>query len=191
MQPAQPFGRRGVVAAPQPRFVHRQAASPQPVPQPAQQRPEPTLASLGLERLGATASSSTDRGVLWMLFSVQGRLSQGNYRLVRVVVNVCAIAIFWSLAQLAQQQRGHGDLGVLAFILLAELTMLPLWIWTTVAMQIKRWHDRDKSGIWMLVGFIPMIGPLWILIELAFLPGTQGPNRFGPSPNGDTAAVFE
>lgn len=185
MQPAQPFGRRGVAAATAPQFAPRQAAAPLPA-----QRPEPTLASLGLERFGA-AASPPDRGVLWLLFSVQGRLAQGNYRLVRFGVNIFAIILFWSLARMAQQPHGRADLGMLIFILLAELAALPLWIWTTVAMQIKRWHDRDKSGIWMLVGFIPIIGPLWTFVELLFLPGTNGPNRFGPSPNGDTAAVFE
>ncbi|MGA0599948.1 DUF805 domain-containing protein [Caulobacter sp. KR2-114] len=185
MQPAQPFGRRGVVAASQPRFVHRQAAAPQPA-----QRPEPSLASLGLERLGSAAAPA-DHRVLWMLFSVQGRLAQGSYRLVRFGLNAFAIILFWSLARWAMEQRSHADLGVLLFILLAELTAIPLWIWTTIAMQVKRWHDRDKSGVWMFIGFIPFVGPLWTFVELMFLPGTPGPNRFGPAPGGDTAAVFD
>lgn len=46
----------------------------------------------------------------------------------------------------------------------------------------KRWHDRDCSGWWQLVMLIPLIGSLWNLIVLGFLPGTPGPNRFGPDP---------
>jgi uncharacterized membrane protein YhaH (DUF805 family) len=45
---------------------------------------------------------------------------------------------------------------------------------------IKRFHDRDKTGWWVLIGLIPLIGPLWLLIELGFLKGTDGANRFGP-----------
>jgi uncharacterized membrane protein YhaH (DUF805 family) len=59
-------------------------------------------------------------------------------------------------------------------------------IWTLIILipailiYIKRFHDRDKSGWWVLIGLIPIIGALWLLIELGFLKGTPGPNRFGP-----------
>jgi uncharacterized membrane protein YhaH (DUF805 family) len=57
-------------------------------------------------------------------------------------------------------------------------------IWPALALQVKRWHDRDKSGWWVLIAFIPIIGAFWVLIECGFLDGTPGPNRFGPSPKG-------
>lgn len=50
----------------------------------------------------------------------------------------------------------------------------------SIIVYIKRFHDRDKSGWWVLIAFIPIIGAIWILIELGFLKGTPGPNRFGP-----------
>jgi uncharacterized membrane protein YhaH (DUF805 family) len=59
-------------------------------------------------------------------------------------------------------------------------------IWTLIILipailiYIKRFHDRDKSGWWVLIGLIPIIGAIWLLIELGFLSGTPGPNRFGP-----------
>ncbi len=49
-----------------------------------------------------------------------------------------------------------------------------------ILVYIKRFHDRDKSGWWVLIGLIPIIGGIWLLIELGFLKGTDGPNRFGP-----------
>jgi Protein of unknown function (DUF805) len=52
-----------------------------------------------------------------------------------------------------------------------------------IMVYIKRFHDRDKSGWWVLIALIPIIGALCILIELGFLPGTPGPNRFGPPPS--------
>ena len=69
--------------------------------------------------------------------------------------------------------------------------MLPLGIlfliilWPMICLYGKRWHDRDKSGWWSLIGFIPIVGGLWMLIELGFLRGTEGPNRFGPDPIAD------
>jgi uncharacterized membrane protein YhaH (DUF805 family) len=61
-------------------------------------------------------------------------------------------------------------------------------IWPGLAISIKRWHDRDKSGWWVLIAFIPIIGWIWALIETGFLPGTDGPNRYGPDPLGGTVA---
>ncbi len=57
-----------------------------------------------------------------------------------------------------------------------------LLLWPSICLYAKRWHDRDKSGWWSLIGLIPIIGGLWMLIELGFLRGTDGPNRFGPDP---------
>ena len=61
------------------------------------------------------------------------------------------------------------------------LFMLPLLI-VGIIVQIKRWHDRDKSGWWVLINFIPVVGAFWSLVECGFLKGTDGPNRFGPDP---------
>lgn len=55
-------------------------------------------------------------------------------------------------------------------------------IWVGLAISIKRWHDRDKSGWWILISFIPIIGPIWALVETGFLEGTNGPNQYGPDP---------
>ena len=64
----------------------------------------------------------------------------------------------------------------------AFIVLFLLLLWPSLAVTIKRWHDRDKSGFWILISFIPLIGPLWALIENGFLGGTPGPNRFGPNP---------
>jgi uncharacterized membrane protein YhaH (DUF805 family) len=60
------------------------------------------------------------------------------------------------------------------------IVLFLLLLWPSICLYAKRWHDRDKSGWWSLIGLIPIIGGLWMLIELGFLRGTDGPNRFGP-----------
>ena len=50
-----------------------------------------------------------------------------------------------------------------------------------LAVTVRRMHDQDKSGWFILVNFIPYIGGL-ILLVLTFLPGTDGENRYGPDP---------
>ncbi len=56
-------------------------------------------------------------------------------------------------------------------------------IWIQLALGVKRLHDKDMSGWWMLITFVPF-GGFVLLVILGFLDGTQGPNRFGPSPKG-------
>ncbi|NML14767.1 DUF805 domain-containing protein [Azohydromonas caseinilytica] len=78
--------------------------------------------------------------------------------------------------------------GVLGYTLLrvagmseekAESVVNLLLTWPALAVSVKRWHDRDKSGLWVLVNFVPVIGPLWTLIENGLLPGSPRSNRYG------------
>ncbi|WP_455198348.1 DUF805 domain-containing protein [Kaarinaea lacus] len=52
-------------------------------------------------------------------------------------------------------------------------------LWIGLAVQVKRWHDRDKSGWWALLNLIPVVGHIWVLIECGMLRGTVDDNRFG------------
>jgi uncharacterized membrane protein YhaH (DUF805 family) len=55
---------------------------------------------------------------------------------------------------------------------------------------VKRCHDRGRSGWFQLIGVIPLIGWIWIFVELGCLRGTPGPNRFGPDPIGHQYRAF-
>ena len=55
-------------------------------------------------------------------------------------------------------------------------------VWISLVAQVKRWHDRNKSAWMILVNIIPVIGSSWMLIELGFIKGTIGPNRYGEAP---------
>ncbi|QDT67034.1 DUF805 domain-containing protein [Calycomorphotria hydatis] len=60
-----------------------------------------------------------------------------------------------------------------------------------IAVTIRRLHDTGRSGFWILISFIPLVGPLILLIFLA--GSTQpGPNEYGPDPTleGEPAAEF-
>jgi uncharacterized membrane protein YhaH (DUF805 family) len=51
----------------------------------------------------------------------------------------------------------------------------------SIAVQVRRFHDQDKSGWFVLLSLIPFIGAIIVLVFM-FLEGTKGPNRFGPDP---------
>lgn len=63
----------------------------------------------------------------------------------------------------------------------------------TVAVTVRRLHDRDMSGWWYLgfivLSMIPLVGFLVSIafLVIMFLPGTPGPNRFGSDPKDPTS----
>lgn len=59
-----------------------------------------------------------------------------------------------------------------------------VFLYPALALYTKRWHDRGKSGWWTLIMLVPIIGPIWALVELGFLTGTPGPNQYGADPLG-------
>ena len=91
--------------------------------------------------------------------------------------------------------------------------------WIAFALSVKRLHDRDRGGWWLLwqilvitvavilivvaiavpkeqgalwyalagaAGLAAFAISVWLFIEIGFMRGTQGPNRFGPDPLGAT-----
>jgi uncharacterized membrane protein YhaH (DUF805 family) len=47
---------------------------------------------------------------------------------------------------------------------------------------VKRFHDRGKSGWWVLVFLIPVNAFIWMIVEMGLLEGEPGPNLYGPPP---------
>lgn len=56
-----------------------------------------------------------------------------------------------------------------------------------IAVQVRRFHDQDKSGWFVLLGLIPFVGSIAVLVFMC-LDGTRGDNRFGPDPKGQAPA---
>lgn len=83
-----------------------------------------------------------------------------------------------------QSSEGSGTDGWTSPSGLFALFALLCILWLNLSIDAKRWHDRDKSGWWMLIGLVPIIG-LWAIIEPGFLRGAEGPNQFGNDPIGD------
>jgi uncharacterized membrane protein YhaH (DUF805 family) len=63
-------------------------------------------------------------------------------------------------------------LGVLIFMIVVLAVILP-----SIAVSVRRLHDRDLSGWWYLLGFVPF-GSIVLLVWYV-LPGTPAPNRYG------------
>ncbi|SNS46807.1 Uncharacterized membrane protein YhaH, DUF805 family [Sphingomonas laterariae] len=70
--------------------------------------------------------------------------------------------------------------------ILTAIAMLALFL-PSLAVGVRRLHDTDRSGWWILIGLVPIIGTI-VLLVFYCTDGTKGPNRFGPDPKGDTPA---
>lgn len=74
------------------------------------------------------------------------------------------------------------ELGSGGWILLALLCLWSLIVFIpALAVVIRRLHDTDRSGWWILISLVPLIGGL-VLFVFYLIEGTRGPNRFGPDP---------
>jgi uncharacterized membrane protein YhaH (DUF805 family) len=109
----------------------------------------------------------------WFLFSFKGRISRKPYWVFNLVVFLGAIV-------LGLFTEVSDDI----YKITKPQLMFMLWIvWPSLAVQAKRWHDQDKTALWLLINFIPIAGPIWTMIQNGFVRGTIGPNRFGPDPS--------
>lgn len=107
-------------------------------------------------------------------FSADGRVNRKQWWLW-LILPVFVISIIMSFVDTATgNYNPEAGVGLFSGIW-ALAALIP-----SIIVHIKRFHDRDKSGWWVLIGLIPIIGAIWLLIELGFLKGTPGPNRFGP-----------
>lgn len=50
-----------------------------------------------------------------------------------------------------------------------------------IAVSVRRLHDTERSGWWFLIAFIPIIGPL-VLLVFFVIDSTPGQNEYGPNP---------
>lgn len=74
---------------------------------------------------------------------------------------------------------------LIGFGLLGALFALALLV-PSLAVGVRRLHDIGRSGWWLLIGLIPVIG--WIvLIVFAVQDSQPGDNEYGPNPKGVVA----
>jgi uncharacterized membrane protein YhaH (DUF805 family) len=117
--------------------------------------------------------SDFPKGLLWYLFSPKGRINRWQFWLGAILTPVVASLSMTILYAIGVNEDLVTKISVIS---------VAIMIWIPAVQQIKRWHDRDKSGSYILVCLIPFFGWLWVAIECGLLPGTDGPNIYGDGP---------
>jgi len=114
----------------------------------------------------------------FLLTSFEGRINRAKFWAgigIFIAIGIVAALIDMVLGTTIST-GGGGEIGIVSTIVSLAT------IYFALALYAKRWHDRDKSGWWTLIAFVPIIGAIWLIVELGILEGTRGPNRFGPDP---------
>jgi uncharacterized membrane protein YhaH (DUF805 family) len=158
------------------------------------------------------------------LYHFEGRINRARYLLALLIIlgsmvfALLSLAIISAFFGIATGPLSINLVGVAAsfdldadtavkvalFPQIVTIPMTLVFAWFYAAASIKRLHDRNKSGWWMIpfvaatglygqfggwlggaaffVGLAVFIAFIWGLVEMYFLKGTNGPNRFGPDP---------
>lgn len=93
-----------------------------------------------------------------LFYSFKGRVDRQTYWSFAMAPGL----IFLTLAALFDLPTRMTGFGFTVFTLLIA--------WVAVAVGVKRCHDRGRSGWFLLVLLIPVVGAMWVLVELGFLP---------------------
>jgi len=72
---------------------------------------------------------------------------------------------------------------------LVDGIMLLVFLLPGISVSVRRLHDLNRSGWWIWIGLIPLIGGI-VLLVWDCTKGTEGDNAYGPDPLFDAAAVF-
>lgn len=117
------------------------------------------------------------RLVLQRYAEFSGRSRRREYWMY-LVINLAIYFVLY-VAGLVMFFSGQRIMGVALFAiygLYALATLIP-----SLAVAVRRLHDIGKSGWWILISLVPLVGGI-ILIVLLAMDGTPGPNQYGPSP---------
>lgn len=117
--------------------------------------------------------------------------------IVYAVVVAIAIGFAGSIGAIMRTGDPFALSSMSSMLRVAIIVGLIWWLATiipTLAVTVRRLHDRDMSGWWYLgmivLSMIPLVGFIASIafLVIMFLPGTPGPNRFGEDPKDPTSA---
>ena len=115
----------------------------------------------------------------WLYFSLRGRCTRMEFWLLHVVPFVLIGLIVRAVTVDTPMEQAAWRVLILALL------------WPSFAVQVKRWHDVNKSAWWVLINLLPFFGWLIALVENGLTPGDPGANRYGLDPLGRIGPVDE
>lgn len=112
-------------------------------------------------------------------FGFNGRISRKEYWL-HYMLPIAAIEVVlyaFAMGTANSSDPTAAGIGGIIYLLVCLVLVVP-----SLAGAVKRVHDRDRTGWFILIMLIPLVGPIWFFVEAGCLRGTIGANRFGGDP---------
>lgn len=110
------------------------------------------------------------------LLSFSGRIRRQGFWIVGLALSIPNGIISYFSNGMATGDNPNYFVLIILWILSLALAIIGL------SLSVRRWHDLNKSGWWVLINLIPIIGWIYSLVMLGFMPGDQGANSHGPAP---------
>lgn len=111
--------------------------------------------------------------LIWILFSLRGRLSLGLVWIAAALCAIIVIGLFLLGAVLSNVHPFLLTIGLLGFLVM---------VWSPIAIGVKRFHDIGWPGWLILPGLVPVLGHVFLFFTIGMLRGNRGPNRYGLDP---------
>ena len=115
------------------------------------------------------------------ILSFSGRL--GRMRLIAYTFYMSLITMPLAGLAMALMFAGSWALGTLVYLAVLGSSLV-----FGLSLYVRRLHDLDQSGIWVLLLVVPLVN-LGLLIYLLFFRGTDGANQYGAVPTANSGAV--
>lgn len=106
-----------------------------------------------------------------------GRARRREYWLFTLAMAIVSV-ILEALSAVAGLTQSAILIGLVTFI---SLVICIAFLIPSIAVTVRRLHDINKSGLWILIGLVPFVGAL-VLLVFTVLDGTVGENQYGPDP---------
>ncbi len=134
--------------------------------------PETLRCECGCDLLKGPEVEASRLGVCEFLFSLDGRVGRSSYWR-KFLLPYCAIYLILLTLDRRFGSTSEKEVAGLLSGIFSLCALVP-----AIGVGVKRCHDRDRSGFFLLIGLVPVLN-LWPAIELLFVAGTVGPNRYG------------
>ena len=106
-------------------------------------------------------------------FTFSGRIPREAFWGMTIMTSILCLFVYFITIKIVPDAL-HNQPTLIFFGVVAALAL-----WTTLALQAKRWHDLGKSGWLVLINLIPVVGTLISLFLLGFRSSKPGANKFG------------
>jgi uncharacterized membrane protein YhaH (DUF805 family) len=136
---------------------------------------------LGLEKSSLHLYQPPSQSYAQLLFSYNGRISRRTLWL-KFQLPLGGMAILATILDEMGLYNESGNINILFGLIHLLFGLFALaFLYPYIAALIKRCHDRNHSGLFLLIFLIPLLN-IWPWIELYFLKGTSGRNEYGEEP---------